>query len=290
MLGLLVVACNSKPAGCDDYVQPGNDDQTAIQTALVYAEDGHTVCLAPGTFHLTDPLEVSGLTDFTLRGDATDTTLLDFTGQAAGGTGIDMMNMTRVVVSDLTIHNAAGNGLRINGGDQVVVRRVIAGWTDDVVHPGKYAIYPVSSNNVLVEDSEAFGSADSGIYIGQTENCIVRGNHAHGNVAGIEIENSTNCEVMDNDADDNVGGILVFELPDLERHGAGTLVHDNRITDNNRDNFAEGGIVQNVPRGTGMFILAANDVEIGATPSRATKASAWPSSRGARPKRSAWAP
>jgi parallel beta-helix repeat protein len=251
------------PEGCDHFVAPSDDDQTAIQTALVAAGDGDTVCLAAGEFTLTDPIEVSNLSDFTLKGAGIEATTLNFEGQDAGGTGIDMMNMTRVVVSDLAIRDAAGNGLRISASDQVVVRRVSAGWThEEASMNGKYAIYPVSSSNVLVDESEAFGSADAGIYVGQTESCVVRNSHAHGNVAGIEIENSSNCEVFGNQAEGNVGGILVFELPDLARHGGGTLVHDNTITDNNLYNFAEGGIVTNVPRGTGMFLLAANDVEV----------------------------
>lgn len=251
------------PEGCDAFVEPGGDDQTAIQTVLVEAVSGDTVCLAAGEYTLTDPLEVSNLSDFTLRGAGPEETILNFAGQGAGGTGIDMMNMTRVVIEDLAVVDAAGNGVRIQGSDQVVIRRVSAGWTnpEDSTN-GKYAIYPVSSKNVLVEDSEAYGSADAGIYIGQTENCIVRNNRAHGNVAGIEIENSVNCEVHGNTAEGNTGGILVFELPGLPMTGTGTLVRDNVIRDNNLYNFAGEGIVGALPRGTGLFVLAANDLEI----------------------------
>lgn len=262
--GLLFTACGpSLPEGCDYFVEPGDDDQTAIQQAFIDAGDGETVCLAEGTFTLTDPLEISSRTDFTLRGAGPETTVLDFSEQAAGGTGIDMMSMTRVVVEDIGIVDAAGNGLRITGSQQVVIRRVRAGWTNPMDSTnGKYAIYPVSSTDVLVEESEAYGSSDAGIYVGQATNCIVRDSLAHGNVAGIEIENSLNCEVYGNTAEGNVGGILVFELPDLPLMGSGTLVRDNIIRDNNLYNFASDGIVGALPRGTGLFILAANDLEI----------------------------
>lgn len=264
LVAAALVGCDdSLPEGCDAHVEPGDDDQTAIQAALIAAGDGDTVCLASGTFTLTDALEVRGLTDFTLRGAGPTETVLNFAGQSAGGTGIDMSNMTRVIVEDLGIVDAAGNGLRITGSDQVVIRRVHAGWTNPADETnGKYAIYPVSSSNVLVEDSEAYGSADAGIYVGQTDTCIVRNNRAYGNVAGIEIENSNDCEVYGNTAEDNTGGILVFELPNLPKQGAGTLVRDNIIRNNNERNFADGGFVSALPRGTGLFILAANDVEI----------------------------
>ncbi len=253
----------SVPEGCDHFISPGDNDQMDVQSALVEAQDGDTVCLAAGTFTLTDPIEISNLADFTLRGEGPETTVLDFSDQDAGGTGIDMMNMTRVVVQDLGIVNAAGNGLRITASEQVVIRRVRAGWTEaESSENGKYAIYPVSSTDVLIDESEAYGSSDAGIYVGQATNCVVRNSVAHGNVAGIEIENSLNCEVVGNTAEGNVGGILVFELPGLPLQGAGTLVHDNVIRDNDLYNFAGDGIVGALPRGTGIFILAANDVEV----------------------------
>jgi parallel beta-helix repeat protein len=116
---------------------------------------------------------------------------------------------------------------------------------------------------VLVERCEAFGSSDAGIYVGQTTNCIVRDSTAHDNVASIEIENSTNCEVYGNTAEHNTGGILVFELPGMILHGSGTAVHDNIIRDNNTPNFAApGGIIGLLPVGTGMMVLAANELEI----------------------------
>lgn len=263
-LGLFTLACtDAPPEGCDHYLTPSGDDQTAIQEAFVLAEDGESVCLSAGTFTLTDPLEVSSRTDFTLRGAGMNETTLDFSGQTAGGTGIDMMNMTNLLVQDLAIMDAVGNGLRIIGSENVVVRRVRAGWTaTESADNGKYAIYPVSSTNVLVEDSEATNSSDAGFYMGQTENCVMRNNVARGNVAAYEVENSVNCEVYGNLAEGNVGGILVFELPGLERTGGGTYVHDNEVRDNNLDNFAGEGIVALLPRGTGVFVLAANDVEI----------------------------
>jgi parallel beta-helix repeat protein len=131
------------------------------------------------------------------------------------------------------------------------------------VSNGKYAIYPVSSSDVLIEDSLAENASDAGLYVGQVSTCIVRNNVARGNVAGIEIENSTNCDVYGNTAESNTGGLLVFELPGLPMDGARTLVRDNVIRANNRVNFGDPtSVVGLVPTGTGIFILAANDIEI----------------------------
>ncbi len=245
-------------------ITPGEDDQLAIQTAFVDSVDGEVIELGAGTFTLTDPLEISNRTGITLRGAGMNETILDFSGQETGGAGLDMMNMTNVIVEDMTILDAAGNGLRISGSDGVVIRRVRAGWTnEDDVSNGKYAIYPVSSQNVLIEDCVAENASDAGLYVGQVQTCIVRNSVARGNVAGIEIENSTGCEVYGNTAESNTGGILVFELPGLPRMGGGTLVRDNMVINNNRVNFGDPTTtVGLVPAGSGLFLLAANDVEV----------------------------
>ena len=117
--------------------------------------------------------------------------------------------------------------------------------------------------NVLIEDSVAIAAADAGIYVGQSENIVVRRNKASKNVAGIEIENSQNADVYDNVAEGNTGGILVFNMPQLTKVGQGTRVFKNRIINNNEPNFgAKGSAVGNVPAGSGVVINANDDVEI----------------------------
>src|SRR5690606_9987860 len=105
--------------------------------------------------------------------------------------------------------------------------------------------------------------SDAGIYVGQSRNIIVRNNRVEENVAGIEIENSTGADVYGNVATGNTGGILVFNLPGLPVFGARTRVHDNLLEANNEPNFAPAGnIVATVPTGTGVFILANDQVEV----------------------------
>jgi parallel beta-helix repeat protein len=117
---------------------------------------------------------------------------------------------------------------------------------------------------VLIEDSVVIGASDAGVYVGQSDQIVVRNNRAEFNVAGIEIENSSNADVHDNIATNNTGGILVFNLPDLAvMNGAVTRVFDNELFENNTENFAPpGNIVGKVPTGTGIALLAAHDVEI----------------------------
>ena len=126
------------------------------------------------------------------------------------------------------------------------------------------SIYPVQSTNILIDGAVAIGASDAGIYVGQSSQIIVRNSHAESNVAGIEIENSTYADVYNNVAVNNTGGILIFDLPNLPGEGgANTRVFNNEISTNNTGNFAPAGnIVGTVPSGTGLMVLANDNIEI----------------------------
>jgi parallel beta-helix repeat protein len=117
---------------------------------------------------------------------------------------------------------------------------------------------------VLIEDCVAVGASDAGIYVGQSKNIIVRRSKATENVAGIEIENSSNADVYECEATNNAGGLLVFDLPDLPvKKGEKVRLFKNKVYKNNHVNFApKGNIVASVPPGTGVMIMATDQVEI----------------------------
>ncbi len=128
---------------------------------------------------------------------------------------------------------------------------------------GRYGIYPVNSQNILVEDSEAVGASDAGIYVGQTDNAIIRNSRAAFNVFGFEIENVRSGEYEGNLAECNTGGFLVYDLDGLTRYGSRTRMYRNVARNNNTYNFAEpGSIVSNVPRGVGMITLGYDKIDI----------------------------
>ncbi|MDZ7690150.1 MAG: parallel beta-helix domain-containing protein [Balneolaceae bacterium] len=128
---------------------------------------------------------------------------------------------------------------------------------------GAYGLYPVNSSDILIENCYAYGASDAGIYVGQSDKAIVRNSTATGNVAGIQIENTTNADVYGNTVRDNAAGIMVFDLPDLSQYGGRTRVFNNTIIDNIRGNFsAPGGIVAEVPAGTGILVMSTSEVEI----------------------------
>jgi len=123
---------------------------------------------------------------------------------------------------------------------------------------------PVLSEHILIEDCDVSGASDAGIYVGQSKNIIVRNNHAHDNVAGIEIENSNDADVYGNLVEGNTAGVLIFNLPDLvKKDGVGTRIYRNNIRENNTKNFSmKGTIINLVPKGMGVFMMAAQGTEV----------------------------
>jgi parallel beta-helix repeat protein len=127
---------------------------------------------------------------------------------------------------------------------------------------GRYGIYPVSSDYVLIEDAESVGASDAGIYVGQTNKAIIRNSRAAYNVFGFEIENVQDGEYDSNLAECNTGGFLVYDLDNLRQYGDRSRMHGNVSRNNNTYNFTAGGFVANVPPGSGMITLSYDRIDI----------------------------
>ena len=127
---------------------------------------------------------------------------------------------------------------------------------------GRYGVYPVKSQNILIEDSESIGASDAGIYVGQTSTAIIRNSRAAYNVFGFEIENVRHGEYAYNLAECNTGGFLIYDLDNLTQYGERTIMHHNVARMNNTYNFTSGGFVANVPQGSGMITLAYDRIDV----------------------------
>jgi parallel beta-helix repeat protein len=236
------------------------------QAAMINAKPGDVIEFGPGRFEFrsTLSLDVSGVT---VRGQGPDKTILNFKEQGAGtgGEGVLITSKENVTLEDFAIEDARGDAVKAQGTKKIAFRNIRALWTGGPKETnGGYGIYPVSCASVLIEGCTSIGASDAGIYVGQSEDIIVRNNKAEKNVAGIEIENSVRADVYGNLATDNSGGILVFALPDLPiKEGRHCRVYNNTLRGNNHPNFApKGNIVATVPPGTGMMIMANDQVEV----------------------------
>ncbi len=260
-VALLLLAACSRDAPPERDAGPSAFHKE-LQTRFINAKAGDVIDIPAGTYHLNRglSLNVSGVT---VRGAGMDKTILSFKNQVQGAEGL-LVNASDFTIEDLAIEDTPGDGLKVNEGRNIVIRRVRTEWTKGPDESnGAYGIYPVQTENVLVEECVAIASSDAGIYIGQSKNIVVRNNRAEFNVAGIEIENSFYADVYGNTVVNNTGGILVFNMPALPQLGHSTRVYQNTISDNNTRNFAaEGTAVASVPAGSGVVVNSNDKVEI----------------------------
>ncbi|WP_076536927.1 parallel beta-helix domain-containing protein [Shewanella sp. UCD-KL21] len=256
-------------------VEAGDNLTISIQEALINAQSNDVIVLPKGNFKIESTLLFDGDVDgdgsfaknITIMGYGQDETVLDFS-EANSGDGIFVQNAMNIIIQDLSVNEAKNNGIKLKNTNGIILRRLATIWEGELDEGnGAYGLYPVECENILIEDTYVRGSADAGIYVGQSQYIVVRRNIAKENVAGIEIENSKYADVYDNEAMGNTGGILVFDLPiNNHRYGSSVRIFNNKVYDNNTLNFANASSnpagVHIVPPGTGVIVLSTDDVEI----------------------------
>jgi parallel beta-helix repeat protein len=256
-------------AGCGghgDAPQALSADDVAFQKRLqeqfLDAKPGSVIEIPAGK-HALDRVLTLRVNGVTIRGEGSQKSILSFKNEISGPEGM-LVYANDFTIEHLAIEDSKGDGLKINDGENITIRDVRVEWTGGPkTTNGAYGIYPVKSKNVLIEDSASFGASDAGIYVGQSQNVIVRRNRAEKNVAGIEIENTIDADVYENTATGNTGGILVFNMPNLAQPGRATRVFKNKSIDNNLSNFAaKGAAVASVPAGSGVVVNSNPKVEI----------------------------
>jgi parallel beta-helix repeat protein len=257
------IAALSSPLAAKTISVAAADGQAKLQEALITAEPGDVIKLGEGRFALTDGLSLD-VAKVTVKGAGEGKTILDFSDQLGAGEGL-LVTSDDVVLRDFAVENSKGDGIKSKGADRITYYKLRVEWTGGPKETnGAYGIYPVESKDVLIDNVMVRGASDAGIYVGQSDNIIVRNSLAMENVAGIEIENSYNADVHDNLATKNTGGILVFDLPNLPQMGGHNVrIFENVVVDNMTPNFApKGNIVANVPTGTGVMVMANKNVHV----------------------------
>ncbi len=246
------------------------DEIDKVIEDFILASDGDLIEVPKGFYNFETQLILDNKKNVTIRGAGMEETVFSFRNLTTGGEGVKLSGKN-ILIENLSIEEPPGDGVKSQHCDGITFRKINVTWTNgDKSKNGTYAIYPVQCSNVMVDECIASHSRDAGIYVGQSENIIVKNSLVFGNVAGIEIENSDNAEVFGNTVRENTGGILVFNLPGLPKaDGRGTKVYNNTVTSNNHRNFAiaegespNGNAITTIPPGSGIILLAAKGVEV----------------------------
>jgi parallel beta-helix repeat protein len=226
----------------------------SIQAAVTAAQPGTVIRIKPGRYHESVYIDKD---DIRLIGviEAGKRPVLDGEGNLNDAI---LYSGNNVVIENLELRAYKGNGIMGQAGNNFEIRNNV------VVGTGVYGIFPQLGQNGIVEHNVVSGIADAAIYVGMSDNIHVAHNEVFDSVAGIEIENSRHAIVENNYVHDNAGGLLAFITPGLPIKTTYDVVfRHNFVLHNNHVNFgAPGSTVAGIPSGTGILVMAADDVII----------------------------
>lgn len=227
-------------------------DGSSIQEAVKAANPGDLIRVYPGTYFENVYVDKD---DISLQGVVINGEWPVLDGKKEINDAF-LYSGNGIIIENFKIINYKGNGIMGQAGNNFVIRN---NW---IIDAGVYGIFPQYGKNGLVEHNVVSKIADAAIYVGMCDNVDVLHNEVFESVAGIEIENSRHCLVENNYAHNNTGGLLAFVTPGLPiKTTFDVILRNNFVVNNNTENFgAPGSTVAGIPAGTGVLIMAADDV------------------------------
>lgn len=224
----------------------------SIQEAVKAANPGDLIRVFPGTYSENVYIDKD---DISLQGVIIKGEWPTLDGKHKINDGF-LYSGNGILIENFKIINYKGNGIMGQAGNNFIIRN---NW---IIDTGVYGIFPQFGKNGLIEHNVLSVIADAAIYVGMCDNIDVRHNEVFDSVAGIEIENSRHCLVENNYVHNNTGGLLAFITPGLPIKTAFNIIfRNNFVVNNNHPNFgAPGSTVASIPPGTGILIMAADDV------------------------------
>lgn len=230
------------------------EEGQSIQAAVQAAEPGTTIHVMPGTYSETVYIDKDGIR---LIGIIQGSERATMDGKGELNDAI-LFSGNNIVVEGFRITKYKGNAIMSQAGNNYEIRDNI------IVDTGVYGIFPQLGKNGLIEHNIISGIEDAAIYVGMSDNTHVAFNEVFDSVAGIEIENSRHSIVESNFVYNNTGGVLAFITPGLPiKTTYDVIIRNNWISNNNTPNFgAPGSTVGGIAAGTGIMVMAADDVVI----------------------------
>jgi parallel beta-helix repeat protein len=253
------------PSGAGPHVlkviqgDPGAPYQT-IQAAVNAARPGDTIEIFDGNYKEAVTVSTPGLTLTAAPGARV---VIQNPGHAANGVTVADPSggaLTGFKLEHVTVRGFKENGVFLSGVTGFVLRDVTAR------NNGLYGLFPVLSADGLITQCTASGSNDTGIYVGQSQDVVVRDNVAFNNVNGIEIENSVGVRAVFNTVHHNTVGILEDLLPGFPlafEVAADNTIAGNTVFANNRRNTAPKDDIAAVePPGTGIAVVGGDHARV----------------------------
>ncbi len=120
VVSVSISACSKAPE--PERAAAPSEYQKHLQTQLIQAKPGDVITIPAGIHEINRglSLNVSGVT---LRGEGMDKSILSFKNQVQGAEGL-LVNASDFTIEDLAIEDTAGDGLKINEGRNIIIRRV----------------------------------------------------------------------------------------------------------------------------------------------------------------------
>jgi len=232
---------------------------TTIQAAVNAAQPGDVIRVPQGIYRENVLVTKNNIT---IKGQSG--AILDGTG-LPGNSGITVRSSspsTRIngfKLTGLQIQNYSRNG--------VILIRVDNYQIEDgkYINNEEYGIFPIRSSHGLIRANQVSGSNDTGIYIGQSQDAVIKDNYVSDCTVGIEVEVSSTIIVKDNRATGNTIGMTAVVLPGLSLTVTTDIqIIDNTFDSNNRANPVTDptDILSQLPSGSGLLIFGADHVMV----------------------------
>jgi hypothetical protein len=225
--------------------QSGRGDFRSISEAVDAARPGDRVLVMPGVYR--ESVTVSSKPWLEIVGVDRDSVVLD--GENRLGNGIYVVFSPHVTVANLTVRNYLGNGIFYVNSDYFRVERVRA------ENNRVYGINFLASEKGVVSRVIAYGSGDSGIYVGEVSErceCVVEYSEAFNNTLGYSGTRANGVTIRYSHFHDNGIGIAPNTLlPNLRLFLTGrwplmvwasnNVIEHNLIENNNNRNLRAAG-------------------------------------------------
>lgn len=235
---------------CHVHLRPGEDDQLAVQSALLGAAPGSVICLEAGTYDLGDGLSL-GVPGLTFRA-AGEGAVLDFSGGRGRAPGLEITG-DDVTVTGLELRNPREAAVRVMGADNVRIDSLRIRWAEPVERADGIALY--GSSNTRIRDVEVLGASGFGVRAHASHRVVIDGCSLQGNEVGVWLEGGSDAEVTGTEFRTNRAGLVLATGSSGE--GERAKIHGNLIEGSRNDGPSADGLA-----GLGIAVIGSFSAEI----------------------------